>query len=120
MGNGASDQKVGAGLLPMVSQFNYQDPKSPISGCRVRGVRRGLSAKQALLLSLNKIKRQNQSPLLCNNDNKGDAFGSPEHLELEDDLRTFEEKYIVSDHAILGEVSQLTKFNMIIIFESNI
>ena len=78
-------------------------------------MRRGLSAKQALLLTINKIKRQNQSPLLCNNDNKGDAFDSPEHLELEDDLRTFEEKYIVSDHTILGEVSQLTKFIMILI-----
>ena len=112
---GASEPTIGAGLLPMAGQFNYQDPKTPISGCRVRGVRRGPSAKQALLLSLNKIKRRNQSPLLRNNDNNQDAFDSPEQLALEDDLRTFEEKYIVSDHAILGEVSQKTRLIMILI-----
>ena len=33
-------------------------------------------------------------------------YESPDAREVEDDLRSFEEKYVVSEQAILGEVSQ--------------
>jgi hypothetical protein len=55
--------------------------------------RRGLTAKQALIKSVNKLRKLNQSPLTNIKDLVSPDISPTISEELDEDTRTFEEKY---------------------------
>lgn len=72
---------------------------------------RGLSAQQALQKSIKKLNRMqgdNKSTPATSFDYNGCSSPSYDsYYELEEDLRTFEEKYKILENVVLGEVSSI-------------
>jgi len=88
-------------LRPSDPQIHFQPyvlpvDKSPLSGCRK--IRKGLSVRQAMFLSTKKKERSSLSP----RSRRHQEEESPVLDLIEDDLRTFEEKYVVHDQ-VIGE-----------------
>lgn len=67
--------------------------------------RKGLSAQQALKRSIKKVQRRNGSEVSSSASPSASPSPSPDSAyELEEDLRTFEEKYeVLDDNEILGQ-----------------
>lgn len=77
-----------------------------------RSLARGLSAQQALKKSIKKLNKTKQTPVSSFDYNQSQSPSpSPgSDFELDEDLRTFEEKYKIIDNVILGEVSKPNLF----------
>ena len=66
---------------------------------------RGLSAQQALQKSIKKLSKTQATPVSSFDYNQSPSPSPDSHFELDDDLRTFEEKYKILETVVLGEVS---------------
>lgn len=66
---------------------------------------RGLSAQQALQKSIKKLNKIKSTPVSSFDYNQSPSPSPDSNFELDEDLRTFEEKYKIIETVVLGEVS---------------